>query len=580
MRDSLLVRLPLLALLALVACSSGNSGNATDDSGADAGDSGGGASTGGSSSSGGAGLGGGVGGELEPSYYDFSNGDMRGYVADGDFSPRRYKGECAAGEVMTGLSLDHECVSPRILQCAAGHSWSAPEAVVRPNCGDDRRDATTGDWDNGYRKGECAANEAVVGVSRDTEGALYDLVCADASVASAGACTVRNVNAGDNRANTTTGDWDPSSFKAECAAGEYVKGVSLDVATRHPHAILCCSGEGETSVVRVDTDESQAPAACNRSGVDTSLTIFDKAHMTGSARYLYKTVDFPEAGTYEKITLTFTLACPQGGCDPWDRWGNIGIVQQKKAGDPGGDQMLELGRFVTPYGVGGTFTYDLTDVRPALVGNEELRVFIDTWVDGWLVTAKIEMKGGQPAKEPTLVLPLWSAPQVRVGNPSRSVSNDAPAREVTLPSSVCGLSVRATVTGHGQGNRDNCAEFCPKKHYFEVEGASHERTVWRTDCATTAVQNQNGTWQYSRAGWCPGASVRELWMDATANVGAPAKAAMESISVAYDVESYDNTCRPDNCNQNSCVFDTSCDYDGGAHTEPFYALTAVLVGYR
>ncbi len=574
-----------------VACSNDAASDVASQGAAGSGSSDGAGASGGSTGSGGTGgaasgggSAGGEGGATDPAgfpaYYDFSTGDSRGYDADGDFSPWRFKGECAAGEVMTGLSLDASCVSPRVLQCEPGRSWGAPSAVVHPSCGDARRDDSTGDWDNGYRKGECAANEAVVGVSRDADGALYDLVCADASVPAAGACTVRNVNAGDNRARTSTGDWDPSSFKAECADGEYVKGVSLDVAARHPHAILCCSGEGDTSVTPVLNDEANAPSACSRAGTDASMTVFDKAHMTGGQRYVYANVDFPESGTYEKITMTFTLSCPQGGCDPWDRWGNLGIVTEKKAGDPGGDKLLELGRFVTPYGVGGTFTYDLTDLRPALVGKKEMRLFIDTWVDGWLATAKIDMKGGTPAKEPTVVLPLWTAPHVAVGNPSRSVSIDAPPREVTVPSSVCGLAVRAIVTGHGQGNRDNCAEFCPKKHYFEVEGASHERTVWRDDCATTAVPNQNGTWQYSRAGWCPGASVRDIWADATGDVSAEAKAAKASFSVGYDVEGYDNTCRPDKCDPNACVFKTSCDYDGGAHTDPFYSLTAVLVGYR
>ena len=33
------------------------------------------------------------------------------------------------------------------------------------------------------------------------------------------------------------------------------------------------------------------------------------------------------------------------------------------------------------------------------------------------------------------------------------------------------------------------------------------------DCATTAAPGQQGTYQYSRAGWCPGAMV-EPWIEA------------------------------------------------------------------
>ncbi len=539
--------------------------------------------TAGSAGSAVAGSGGGAGALPTLSYFDFSAGDQRGSSSEGDFSPGHWKGECAHGQVMTGLSLDPTCAMPRLLQCESGHVWTAAAATVSPNCADSRLDQSTADWDNGYRKGECGASQAVVGIAQDTTGAVHDLQCADVGNASLGAgeCSVRNVNAGDNRGRTSSGDWDASKWKGECAAGEYVKGVSVDASTRHPHALLCCAGGGTAKVrLRTGPEPGTAVSGCNRAGSDATLTVFDRAHLTGSSRNVYQSATFPEQGTYRQITMTFTLSCPAGGCDPWDRWGNIGIVLKKNASDPGNDQILELGRFVTPYGVGGTFSYDLTDLRPALSGKQELRIFTDTWVDGWLATVKIEMKGGTPAREPAFVTPLWTALHVGVGVPSHPVSNDVPTRKLTLTQSACALSVRAIITGHGQGNRDNCAEFCAKTHYFKVEAASHGKSVWRDDCATSAVQNQNGTWQYSRAGWCPGADVRAISVDVGGDVSAEAKAGKKAFSVGYDVEGYDNTCRPDNCVSSACVFGTSCDYDNGAHTEPYYALTAVLIGYK
>src|SRR5690606_8216240 len=221
---------------------------------------------------------------------------------------------------------------------------------------------------------------------------------------------------------------------------------------------------------------------------------------------------FPEEGSYEKITLSFTLSCPDAGCDPWDRWGSLGIVTQR--GDSSDhDQVLEVARFVTPYGVGGTFTYDVTELRPLLRGETELRIFIDTWVDGWLATATFEMKGGKPSREAKFVMPLWSNGHVAVGNPADPVAHRVPPTAVSVPDSVCGLGVRAIITGHGQGNSSNCAEFCPKQHLFHVAGASYGHTVWRDDCATTAVPDQKGTYTYSRAGWCPGADVRAISLD-------------------------------------------------------------------
>lgn len=513
-------------------------------------------------------------------YYDFSSADSRGAMTE-DFSPYHKKGQCALGQAMTGLSVEDGCTRPRVLQCEDGLTLNSPTATVNPSCGDDRRDTATLDWNHGYRKGECGASEAVVGISRDSEGGVHDLLCAETGSVSAGACTVRNVTGGDNRGRTETGDWDGFGSETECAPGEYVKGVSLFVNSRRPRALLCCTGEGDVTVTEVNTPQApDAGNACSSEGADTVITPFDKAHMHGGSRYVYSTVNVPEEGLYDKITMTFTLACPGAGCDPWDRWGNIGIVVNKHASDPGRDQIIELGRFVTPYGVGGTFTYDLTALRPALSGELQFRLYIDTWVDGWLATAKITMEGGRPNREPIFVTPLWTVPHVAAGDPTNPIANSVPLRDVKLPKAACDLSVRAIITGHGQGNSENCAEFCPKKHYIEVEGNAQERTVWRDDCETTAAANQLGNWKYPRAGWCPGADVRALNFDVGGDVPAAAKAIKQTFSVGYDVEGYENTCRPSNCQQNTCVFDTSCDYDNGAHTQPHYSLTALLIGYR
>jgi hypothetical protein len=353
--------------------------------------------------------------------------------------------------------------------------------------------------------------------------------------------------------------------------------ASLDAATDARGHEDASTSDASDSGTKPDASVPSVP------GVSTVIKAFDKAHIyfTGDfkTRYAYQTVTFPEQGTYDKITMTLTLGCPAGGCDPWDRRGDIGIVLKKDASDPNRDQILELGRFATPYGVGGTWAYDLTDLRPVLSGTKELRVFADTWVDGWVATITIDMHGGTPAKEPLFVVPLWSVPHVGYGVPSHPVSTDAPAKNVTVPEQVSHLALRAIITGHGQGNRDNCAEFCAKDHYFKVGTASHTQRVWRDDCEATAVPS-NGTWKYSRAGWCPGANVRPITVDVSADVSSDAKAGKSSFTVAYDVEAYDNTCRSDNCVASSCALGTGCAYDNGNHTDPYYALTAVLIGYR
>jgi hypothetical protein len=208
-------------------------------------------------------------------------------------------------------------------------------------------------------------------------------------------------------------------------------------------------------------------------------------------------------------------------------------------------------------------------------------VFIDTWVgpghaqgSGWLVDASFEMVGGMPQRLPIAVIPLWDETKFEYGDPAKPVSAAVATRLITLPAGAGQVELRSFITGHGQGNRDNCAEFCRRMHAFTVDGKRVERLLWRDDCATTAVKGQAGTWMYPRAGWCPGAEVLP-WV---ADVSAMAEAG-KPITVGYEVQAYENTCRPDSPMCAGCALRTPCAYDNGNHTAPFYVLSAALIVY-
>lgn len=340
------------------------------------------------------------------------------------------------------------------------------------------------------------------------------------------------------------------------------------------------SGTGGTVVDAGSDATDGAPFA----GKDATVTAFDETPVYFTGDDNQRTVDapasFPKDGAYSKITLHLALACPSGGCDPWDRFGSLGLVTHKGE-DGGADTVIELARFITPYHVGASWDLDVTDLRPLLAGDVTLRAFIDTWVgpgsqygDGWLLSASFEMTGGIPDELPEAVIPVWSPRNVVYGDPSKPFADAAPPASVTLPT-ASSYALRTFVTGHGQGNADNCAEFCAKTHTITVGATPHAQKIWRTDCATTAAPNQQGTYQYSRAGWCPGADVKPWTFDVTADVMGAA-----TTTFAYDVESFENTCRPDATPCAACTLGASCAYDDGTHTEPYYALSTVLIAYR
>jgi hypothetical protein len=90
-------------------------------------------------------------------------------------------------------------------------------------------------------------------------------------------------------------------------------------------------------------------------------------------------------------------------------------------------------------------------------------------------------------------------------------------------------------TGHGMDKPENCAEFCPKRRRIILDGAlADESWVWRDDCGENPVFPQAGTWLYDRAGWCPGAEVREYNLDVAATPES-------SHTMDLDMESYATT---------------------------------------
>jgi hypothetical protein len=232
--------------------------------------------------------------------------------------------------------------------------------------------------------------------------------------------------------------------------------------------------------------------------------------------------------------------------------------------------------------VGGEWTLDVTDLRPLLTGDVTLAALIDTWVGpgnsagaGWELSTWFAMTPGRPKRKAIAVIPVWTPREVRYGDPVVPTAVDAPTVEVSVPRAR-GYALRTFVTGHGQGNQDDCAEFCPRTHTIRVNGQRHDLQGWRTDCATSGVRGQRGNYWYSRANWCPGSLVRPWDVDVTDDVrGSTAR-------VAYAVTPYVNGCRPgaDPFIPTTCVLGTSADYDGGNHTPPIYRLSTVLIAYR
>lgn len=333
-----------------------------------------------------------------------------------------------------------------------------------------------------------------------------------------------------------------------------------------------------------DGSGSETDAGSTVPGADQAVRVMrgEDVFFTGAEnrREVYTTATLPPANeTYASINLHFALSCPDGACDPWDRLGSFGIIDGRQTDEP---LYIELSRFITPYRVGAEWDVDVTDLRPLLQGDVEFYAFIDTWVgpgsgfgNGWTVTATLEFTGGVPAREAIAVLPVTNGRlRVAYGNPDVPVADQFVPVEVTVPQGATSLGLRTFITGHGQGNADNCAEFCPRVHTWIVDDVEFDAEIWRDDCETTAAPDQQGTWQYPRAGWCPGAKAHD-WTEQDLTVPADG-----TVTVAYAVEEYENTCRPEADPCTGCSLGNGCEWNDSNHTEPNYQVSAVVIAYR
>lgn len=188
----------------------------------------------------------------------------------------------------------------------------------------------------------------------------------------------------------------------------------------------------------------------------------------------------------------------------------------------------EIGRYITPYGIGltlgddgWTWVFDVTDYAPFLKGMVELEA--GNWQE--LLDLKFVFIEGTPPREVKRVDAFWK------GQYNLSNFNDVVAERNFEPQpgeETFRLKTRASGHGFGQGN--NCGEFCANMHSVLVNGQPQWSWQIIEECSANPLYPQGGTWIYDRAGWCPGAKVTTQDFELT-----PLVSADEPFSVKYEI---------------------------------------------
>lgn len=198
-------------------------------------------------------------------------------------------------------------------------------------------------------------------------------------------------------------------------------------------------------------------------------------------------------------------------------------------------ERFELGRFITPYGKGldlgedgFTWIYDVTDYEPLLRGEVDLQAANDFE----LLDLRFVFVEGLPPRDVLDIQNLWPLGSHRYG----ALADDEELRPVAidLNPDAAGFRVRSRISGHGHAGPHNCCEWDAKEHHLLVKGIGQFYwTVWR-DCGFNPVYPQGGTWQFDRAGWCPG-----TFVDTHDHELTPLVSPGETVALDYGLEAYD-----------------------------------------
>jgi len=270
-----------------------------------------------------------------------------------------------------------------------------------------------------------------------------------------------------------------------------------------------------------------------------------------------------------RLYLTYKLDCPAGGCDPWDRLGHLRVLHK--------GAWVELVRNITPYNKACEWTTDVTELAFLLQDSVIMESYIETWIGGtrgWDLTVNLtyDYDATPPAYEGYAIERLWRG-KYEYGNPDVPIDSTLAPVRVPIDTTADSIAVRVFTTGHGQGNTENGAEFHQKTHYLYADNQLYPHTPWRSDCNANPCSPQDGTWTFSRAGWCPGDMAAPFEQDITSVAKA---AGTDSLTLRYRAGSYQNNCRP---GVSPCPC-TDCNYNTTGHTKPILASEGQLIYYR
>lgn len=256
-------------------------------------------------------------------------------------------------------------------------------------------------------------------------------------------------------------------------------------------------------------------------------------------KQVYDTIaHFPENGEWRKILMVQRIKCDQSTqrdkypCGEWDYSTNTSIFINKTDST---EECIEINSFVTPYGLrlnltedGWEYVWDVSDYAPILKGTKR----IEHGNNQELHDLKFIFIKGKPNREVLKVENIW--PYGNYKYEDLALDNVLKNRKVPLLHSASSFRLKARISGHGHYGPYNCCEWDEKIHSYRFSDESVINwNVWK-DCGHNPIHPQGGTWQFNRAGWCPGTAIDTYDFEVNDQVK------NDSLTIDYQIEMFED----------------------------------------
>ncbi len=262
---------------------------------------------------------------------------------------------------------------------------------------------------------------------------------------------------------------------------------------------------------------------------DETVTVIPMMDETLTERVTLQSADLPDdLSAFNTLEVDFELTCRSDarGCSEWDRIAFIEVCL-----DADCEERNELVRWITPYSRPGNrrWVMDASRLLPLVErGTGQFRVVLGPdWERATEREVRVALRLSQRSEAGRSV----GAMRAFTGGEFGAEYNTRDPFAFTPPAGTTRVELVTIISGHGQTEGDNCAEWCNHVHDFTVthgdSSAVHQidhegEAGVRDGCALRAgegvVPGQYGNWAPQRAAWCPGLPVEHKAIDITADV--------------------------------------------------------------